>query len=114
MSYISKDKKVNGHCGELLFMENFIERRPSVYEEVYRNGHEPVKVKTKDEDGSLPPSSERRGRAIPIRLGAFLKGNTEALEKLTIEMYARGLSTRDIEDALLEATGDMVLSKTAV
>jgi len=29
-------------------------------------------------------------------------------------MYARGLSTRDIEDALLEATGDMVLSKTAV
>jgi len=47
-------------------MENFIERRPSVYEEVYRNGHEPVKVKTKDEDGSLPPSSERRGRAIPI------------------------------------------------
>ncbi len=48
------------------------------------------------------------------KLGAFLKGNTKSLEKLTIEMYARGLSTRDIEDALLEATGDMVLSKTAV
>lgn len=29
-------------------------------------------------------------------------------------MYTRGLSTRDIEDALMEATGDMVLSKTAV
>lgn len=29
-------------------------------------------------------------------------------------MYARGLSTRDIEDALLEATGDMILSKSSV
>ena len=29
-------------------------------------------------------------------------------------MYARGLSTRDIEDALIEATGDIILSKTAV
>ena len=29
-------------------------------------------------------------------------------------MYARGLSTRNIEDALIEATGDMILSKTAV
>ena len=29
-------------------------------------------------------------------------------------MYARGLSARDIEDALFEATGDEVLSKNAV
>jgi transposase-like protein len=29
-------------------------------------------------------------------------------------MYARGLSTRDIEDALLEATGDLILSKSSV
>lgn len=30
------------------------------------------------------------------------------------EMYARGLSTRDIEDALRDATGDAMLSRTAV
>ena len=36
------------------------------------------------------------------------------LEKLALEMYARGLSTKDIEDALIEATEDMILSKTAV
>lgn len=47
-------------------------------------------------------------------LGAFLKGNGCVLKKLVLEMYARGLSTRDIEDALFEATGDEVLSKTAV
>lgn len=29
-------------------------------------------------------------------------------------MYARGLSTRDIEDALIDSTGDQILSRTAV
>jgi transposase-like protein len=36
------------------------------------------------------------------------------LQRLAVEMYARGLSTRDIEDALVEATGDRLLSRTAV
>jgi len=31
-----------------------------------------------------------------------------------VEMYTRGLSTRDIEDAFREVTGDMLLSRTAV
>jgi transposase-like protein len=48
------------------------------------------------------------------RLVAFFRNNSEVLEKLAIEMYARGLSTRDIEDALMEATGDVVLSRTSV
>jgi len=43
-----------------------------------------------------------------------LKNNCEVLEKLAIEMYERGLSTRDIEDALLEATGEKILSRTSV
>ena len=29
-------------------------------------------------------------------------------------MYARGLSTRDVEDALTDATGDCLLSKSSV
>lgn len=44
----------------------------------------------------------------------FLRGNSDVLQRLTIEMYARGLSTRDIEDALVDATGDRLLSRTAV
>jgi len=57
-----------------------------------------------------------RGTDVPFRtkLGAFLKGNGCVLKKLVLEMYARGLSTRDIEDALFEATGDEALTKTAV
>ena len=47
-------------------------------------------------------------------LMTFLRGNSDVLERLAVEMYARGLSTRNIEDALIEATGDCLLSRTAV
>src|SRR5262249_57347870 len=41
-------------------------------------------------------------------------GRTAELEQLAVEMYARGLSTRDIEAAFRDATGASVLSRTAV
>jgi transposase-like protein len=57
-----------------------------------------------------------RGAGEPFRssLMSFLDGNSEVLERLVTEMYARGLSTRDVEDAFRDATGDMLLSKSAV
>lgn len=36
------------------------------------------------------------------------------LERLVTEMYARGLSTRDVEDAFRDATGELLISKTVV
>ncbi len=56
------------------------------------------------------------GAAAPFRseLRAHLKGHTEALEDLAIEMLARGLSVRDIEDAFRDETGRLLLSRTAV
>jgi transposase-like protein len=59
---------------------------------------------------------QARGAGEPFRssLMSFLDGNSEVLERLVTEMYARGLSTRDVEDAFRDATGDMVLSKSAV
>jgi putative transposase len=44
----------------------------------------------------------------------FLRGNSDLLERLAVEMYARGSSTRDSEDALEDATGDRLMSRTAV
>lgn len=81
----------------------------------YRSGYEPMTVKTGEGTFAIA-RPQVRGTAEPFhsRLAAFFKGNSEVLEKLAVEMYARGLSTRDIEDALMEATGDTVLSKTAV
>ena len=46
--------------------------------------------------------------------GEHLKGHTQGLEDLAIEMLARGLSVRDIEDAFKDETGRLLLSKTAV
>ena len=43
-----------------------------------------------------------------------MSGRTDELERLAIEMYARGLSTRDIEDATRNEQGEALLSRTAV
>jgi transposase-like protein len=45
---------------------------------------------------------------------SFLEGNSDVLERLVTEMYARGLSTRDVEDAFRDATGELLISKSAV
>ena len=44
---------------------------------------------------------------------AALGGKTEELERLAIEMYARGLSMRDIEAAFTDNNGRCVLSRSA-
>jgi transposase-like protein len=43
-----------------------------------------------------------------------VRGRTEELEALAVEMYARGLSTRDIEAVFAGADGRSLLSRTAV
>jgi putative transposase len=57
-----------------------------------------------------------RGAGEPFRssLMGFLDGNSAVLESLVNEMYARGLSTRDVEDAFKDATGELLISKSAV
>lgn len=47
-------------------------------------------------------------------LWAALQRRTEVLERLVLEMYVRGLSTRDIEDALREWGGESLLSHASV
>jgi transposase-like protein len=44
----------------------------------------------------------------------MLRGRTEELEGLAVEMYARGLSTRDIQAPFADATGRSLLSRSAV
>jgi putative transposase len=81
----------------------------------YRNGYEPAALQTAE--GRLEVAAPQvRGSEQPYRsrLLAFLGEHTEVLEKLAVEMYARGLSTRDVEAAFTEATGDCLLSKSAV
>ena len=56
------------------------------------------------------------GREQPFRseIRESLKGRTQALEGLAMELPARGLSVRDIEDAFRDESGRLLLSRTAV
>ena len=81
----------------------------------HRNGHRTQRLKTAE--GGLEYSAPQvAGLEQPFRsaLRDHLKGHTEALEGLAVEMLARGLSVRDIEDAFKDETGRLLLSKTAV
>jgi transposase-like protein len=81
----------------------------------WRNGYEDGRLRTAEGDTTvrLP---QVRGADQPYRskLMEFLEGNSDVLERLVIEMYARGLSTRDVEDCFRDATGELVISKSAV
>ena len=81
----------------------------------HRNGHRTQRLKTAE--GGLEYSAPQvAGLEQPFRsaLRDHLKGHTEALEGLAVEMLARGLSVRDIEDAFKDETGRLLLSRTAV
>ena len=81
----------------------------------YRNGHRTGRLKTAE--GAVEFSAPQiAGRADPFRseIREHAKGRTEALEELAVEMLARGLSVRDIEDAFRADDGQLLLSRTAV
>jgi putative transposase len=81
----------------------------------YRNGLRQGRLKTAEGfiDYAAPQVA---GTDAPFcsRLRQHLKGHSEALEDLAIEMLARGLSVRDIEDAFKDESGRLLLSRTAV
>jgi len=81
----------------------------------YRNGYRRGKLKTAEGgiDYALPQVSDR---ATPFRsqVRKLLQGRTGELERLAVEMYARGLSTRDIEATFADERGQSLLSRSAV
>jgi transposase-like protein len=82
----------------------------------HRNGYRKARVKSAE--GTIEFAVPQvRGLSEPYRSeirAALAGGCTEELERLGIEMYARGLSVRDIEAAFTDRTGRCVLTRTAV
>ena len=81
----------------------------------YRNGYEAGTLKTAE--GVLRVQVPQiRGRAEPYRsqLWSQVATTSEVLKRLIVEMYAGGLSQRDIEYSLEKALGQFVLSKSTV
>lgn len=82
----------------------------------YRNGYEQGRLNTAEGEVRVRVP-QVRGSASPYRskLMEFLGGNSEALERLVVEMYARGLSTRDVEECFRDqSSGELLISRSAV
>jgi len=80
-----------------------------------RNGYEPGRIETGEGLVEVAlPQVRKTPQSFRSKLFEFLRGHTDVLERLAVEMYARGLSDRDIEEAFVEATGERLLSKSAV
>src|SRR5206468_11189422 len=80
----------------------------------YRNGYRRGKLDTAE--GRIEYAVPQvRGTIEPFRsaIRDGLGTRSEELERLAIEMYARGLSVRDIEAAFTDGKGKSLLSKTA-
>ena len=80
----------------------------------YRNGYRTDKVKSAEGviEFAVPQVSDT---AEPFRsqIRQVIRGRTEELERLAVEMYARGLSVRDIEAAFTDESGRCALTKSA-
>jgi putative transposase len=91
------------------------ERRRAGTSPGLRNGYEDARLKTAEGavDVKLPQVRDTE-HPYRSRLMDFLEGNSAVLERLVVEMYARGLSTRDVEDCFRDATGELLISRSAV
>ena len=81
----------------------------------YRNGYRTGRLKSAE--GSVEygaPQIADRAEPFRSKVRAILGSRTEELEALAVEMYARGLSTRDIEALFADGSGRSLLSRTAV
>ena len=81
----------------------------------YRNGYRRGRVPSAEGaiEYSAPQIADRE-EPFRSRIREVVRGRTEQLEALAVEMYARGLSTRDIEAVFADVNGRSLLSRTAV
>jgi transposase-like protein len=79
----------------------------------YRNGVRVARLKSAEGEIEYAVPQVRGWPGWQSEIKAALAGRTGELERLAVEMYARGLSVRDIEAAFTDAQGNCVLSKTA-
>ena len=80
----------------------------------YRNGYRMGKMKTAEGviEFAVPQVSDTT-EPFRSQIRQVMRGRTEELERLAVEMYARGLSVRDIEAAFTDESGRCALTKSA-
>jgi len=100
---------------DFLGRDRYVRHRGAEPHRGYRNGYESGRVRTAE--GTIPlqiPQVRQTPVPYQSRLLTFLRGHTDVLDRLVVEMYARGLSTRDIEDTFRDVTGVSLVSASGV
>lgn len=81
----------------------------------HRNGYENKYVRTSEGRLALEvPQLRNTDETYRSRFLNQIDSRSGELERLIIEMYTRGLSTRDIEDTLKDKDGNLLISKSGV
>lgn len=81
----------------------------------YRNGYYPRKIKTTEGKMSIDvPRVRDTEQPFSSNLLSRLDDIERKIKTLAIELYVRGLSTRDIEESLIDENGKALLSRNAV
>ena len=95
--------------------DHYERRDPEQEHRGYRNGYEPGHVRTSEGQVTVQvPQLRDTDKPYRSKIMEAMGRSTAVLERLVTQMYVRGLSTRDIEAALEEATGEQVLSRSTV
>jgi transposase-like protein len=103
------EQEVHDYLGRGYFERNNESKRG------YRNGYENKYIRTSE--GRLPievPQLRETDETYRSKFLSQIDTRSGELERLIIEMYARGLSTRDIEDTLKDKDGNLLISKSGV
>ncbi|BAS29186.1 IS256 family transposase [Limnochorda pilosa] len=101
--------------GRFLGREHYQRRAAGEPLRGHRNGYRTKGFATAE--GEIPvavPQVRETQEPFVSQLLGMLAGRTDELERLTAEMYARGLSTRDIEEAFTGEDGGRLLTRTEV
>jgi transposase-like protein len=103
------EQEVQDYLGRGYFERNSASKRG------YRNGYENKYLRTSE--GKLPievPQLRDTDETYRSKFLSQISTRSGELERLIIEMYARGLSNRDIEDSLKDKDGNLLISKSGV
>lgn len=107
------EEVLEGAVRDLLGRGYYERRAPEA--EGYRNGYRRAGLKTSEGEVSYEAPQVRQVDASALsQIRALLEGRTPSLEALALEMFARGCSTRDIEEIFSTEQGGRLLSRTAV
>ena len=106
------EEALEGEARDALGREHYERRAENAtgYRNGYREGH--LKSSEGEIRYAVPQLRDLPGHRSAVR--EHLRGRTPELERLAVEMYARGCSTRDIESLFRDEDGRLLLSRTAV